>query len=111
MADDVPLHTPPREHYAYILTSEVKLLGFDKSLHFPSPVGYQIGEEPVVFWDVMYIFDALKVLGDSSLTSYKLINQIKDVALGENYLGRAAIHFKGKTRGWLSWESYIMLKL
>ena len=94
--DDVPLHTPPRENYAYILTSEVKLLGFDKSLHFPSPVGYQIGEEPVVFWDVMYIFDALKVLGDSSLTSYKLINQIKDVALGENCLGRAAIHFKGK---------------
>ena len=94
--DDVPLRTPPRENYAYILTSEVKLLGFDKSLHFPSPVGYQIGEEPVVFWDVMYIFDALKVLGDSSLTSYKLINQIKDVALGENCLGRAAIHFKGK---------------
>ena len=94
MADDP--HTPPREHYADILASEVKLLGFDKSLHFPSPVGYQISDDPVVFWDVMYIFDALKFLGDHSLTSYRLIDQIKDVALGENYLGRAAIHFKGK---------------
>ena len=66
MTDD-PLHTPPREHYAYILTSEVRLLGFDKSLHFPSPVGYLIGDEHVVFWDVMYIFDGLKFLGDHSL--------------------------------------------
>ena len=97
MADDVPLHTPPREHYAYILTSEVKLLGFDKSLHFPSPVGYQIGEEPVVFWDVMYIFDALKVLGDSSLTSYKLINQSR-MLLWVKLLGQGCYSLQRKKR-------------
>ena len=95
MADDSP-QTPPPTNYSYILTSEAKLLGFDKSLHFPSQVGYQIGDEHVVFWDVMYIMDALKSLGDHSLTSFKLMSQIKEVALREDYLGRANIHFKGK---------------
>lgn len=104
--DDIPaddqLETPTASTFSHILTGDAKQFVLPSHEWFFCRVGYQVGQ--VAFWDLMYIFDKLKVAGvENTGKSTKFIQEWKTLATSKEYLGRASIHLPpppNQRQGW-----------